>query len=282
VTATEQARLVRVTPRAVDLWFGCPRRYRHTYIDDPRPPQTGGPWAHLVLGNAVHLALASWWDQPDGRRTPDAGAFLVAKAWDDGPFRDADHSAAWRARAMAWVRAYLERVDPDARPVGIERPVATVENGMALEGRADRIDRRVEGDRARLVVVDYKAGSTAPDDSDAGSSTALPIYALAAGRMFRTRCDRAELHHVPTGEVAVVEYDRARIDRHMTRLRDVVDEIEAARQDVKRAPDSADDLYPTDPGPLCASCPFRDVCPDGQAVPAATPWQYLRDPEETP
>jgi putative RecB family exonuclease len=281
VTAPADTRLIPVTPKAINTFTTCPRQYMHEYVVRPRPPREGGPWAHLTLGNVVHLALASWWDEPDGMRTPDAGAFLVAKAWHDGGFRDTAHSEAWRARAMQWVRTYLEGIDPDVRPLGIERTVSTKERGMALSGRADRIDLRQADGQDRLAVVDYKAGLREPDDWTAGSSVALAIYALSAGRMFRTRCDRAELHHLPTGEVAEVVYDQARIDRHMDRLAADAREMDAARQDYESAPDSADDIFPTNPGPLCASCSFRSHCPDGQAIPAATPWQYLPDPEET-
>jgi putative RecB family exonuclease len=56
-------RLFSCTPSRLTAWVDCPRRYRMTYVDKPRP-KGGPPWAHNSLGASVHSALAGWWRLP--------------------------------------------------------------------------------------------------------------------------------------------------------------------------------------------------------------------------
>ncbi len=78
--------------------FDCPRRYRFTYLDRPRPP-SGPPWAHNTVGAAVHTALARWWWLPRDRRTPDEGERLTERAWPSSA------GATWRAFATTPTRS---------------------------------------------------------------------------------------------------------------------------------------------------------------------------------
>jgi putative RecB family exonuclease len=268
--------LVRVTPAQLGAFLDCPRRYRHEYVDRPMLPKWSPSWAHLGVGNAVHLALAAWWDLPDQERTPAAGARLVAKEWPRKGFRDDAQSEAMLKLAQGWVCAYLTNADPYRRPWGIERTVSAVEVGLNLSGRVDRVDFCTN----RLVVVDYKTGRKPLTDYDAASSYALALYVLATGRTFKARCNRAELHHLPTGDVLAVDYDRQRLFTQIERIGQIAGDIRVARDTYDAAPDAGDELFPTRPGPLCASCPFREHCPTGQAAaPAAKSWQYLPDTE---
>ena len=51
-------RLYPCTPSRLNTWLDCPRRYRMTYLDRPRPDK-GPPWAHNSVGASVHNALAA-------------------------------------------------------------------------------------------------------------------------------------------------------------------------------------------------------------------------------
>jgi putative RecB family exonuclease len=93
------------------------------------------------------------------------------------------------------------------------------------------------------------------------------VYVYGATRILGRAygwCTRAELHHLPTGTVVSVDYDRERITRILDRLVDVAREIEGAT------------TYPARPSGLCASCPFLDYCDEGQAkATRADGWAYL-------
>ncbi len=265
-------RLFRCTPSRLAT-FDCPRRYRFTYLDRP-PPSRGPAWAHNTLGAVVHLALAQWYTADSGRRTPEAGEAAVERNWQDAGFRDEEHSRSWRAIATAWVRQYLERADPNAEPVGVERTVSVPTAGLAVSGRVDRIDER-DGE---LVIVDYKTGRRDLGDDDARGSQALALYALAARRTLRRRCSRVELHHLPTGRTAVWEHTEDSLARHVERAEATAHDIEAAT-DTLAAGAAADEVFPPRPGALCSWCDFRQHCPEGRiASMDRQPWDGLSEP----
>jgi putative RecB family exonuclease len=274
--------LYTASPSRLLAWLDCPRRYRMAYLDRPRP--TPAPQrAHTTIGIVVHTALREWWDQP--RRTPAAGADLITRHWSDTGFRDAAQSAHWRARTGGEVAAYLVAapgIDPGRLPLGVERPAAFKTRELALAGRLDRLDDRA----GELVVVDYKTGRRPPTVQDAHTSLPLALYAAAVWKMFRRRCLRVELHHVPTATVVAHEHSPESLTRK-------VREAESIAADLRRAdaryaahgpgPEAAACFAPR-VSPLCQWCDYRAHCREGQtAGPAKSPWaalEGLAEPEE--
>jgi RecB family exonuclease len=179
---------------------------------------------------------------------------------------DAQERAAFR-RALGWLESYVADLDPDVEPVGVERVVGARTPVLALSGRVDRIDRVGE----ELVIVDYKTGRTGLDSDDARGSRALALYAYAAERMFRRRCRRVELHHLPTGTVASHEHTEESLARHLRRAEEAANDIVAAEQVVAGGGDP-DAAFPTAPGPGCSWCDYRRVCPAGVDAPPREPW----------
>jgi putative RecB family exonuclease len=252
--------------------FDCPRRYRMTYLDRPAPTR-GAPWAHNTLGAVAHLALHRWWQLPRTARTPEQGAALVERNWQDDGFRDDSQSSSWRAHAREWVRRYLEDVDADDEPVGVERTVAMTTTALAVSGRVDRIDDR-DGD---LVIVDYKTGRHVPDATDARGSQALALYAVSAARTLRRSCVRVELHHLPSGTVAAHEHSTESLNRHVGRAEATAQDIVAAT-DTLAAGAAVDDVFPPRTGPGCSWCDYRRHCPEGQAASLDRPsWDGLAE-----
>ena len=262
--------LFSCTPSRLTAWVDCPRRYRMTYLDRPRPAP-GPAWAHNSFGASVHNALAGWWRLPRRRRTPTAAGDLLDTGWSAEGFRDAEQSSAWRSRARAMVEGYVgDRLDPDVEPVGVERTLAARTETLALSGRVDRLDDR-DGE---LVVVDYKTGRRPLGVDDARGSLALALYAVAAGRTLRRPCWRVELHHLPTGEVHAWEHTTESLDRQLRRSADIAGEIVAAGVD----PGADPGRFPARPGSQCGWCSMRAHCPEGQAAAAARqPWEGLGD-----
>lgn len=265
-------RLFACTPSRLAT-FDCPRRYRFAYVDRPAPPR-GQPWAHNTVGAVAHLALFRWWLLPRAHRTPDEGASLVERNWQHLGFRDHRQSEAVCTRTADQVRGYLAaHADPRDEPVGVERVVATRTARLALSGRVDRLDDR----DGALVVVDYKTGRRRPTEQDARDSQALALYALAVRRTLRRDCRRVELHHLPTGTVAAAEHTDDSLRGHLDRAERTADDIDAASATMRRGTD-ADDAFPARPGPGCAWCDFRRLCPPGRAAsPEVDAWAGLAD-----
>lgn len=322
-------RLYTCTPSRLNAWLDCPRRYRMTYLDRPAP-QKGPPWAHNSVGAAVHNALAAWWRLPMRERTPDMAGTLLLQGWLTDGFRDAEQTDAWRLRARDMVVRYASGLDPADEPVGVERTVATRTDRIALSGRIDRLDERpvdrpdgLAGEEpvpagalsTELVVVDYKTGRHVLTATDARGSMALALYAVAAARVLRRPCRRVELHHLPSGEVAVWEHTEESLRRHLGRAEQIADEAAAAdeayrvlvprqsgpasrrsrRSGAGEAPMAAvpggadrrgapidharfDDAFPPRPSALCGWCDFARHCPEGAATaPRKEPWAGLAD-----
>ncbi|WP_030173098.1 RecB family exonuclease [Spirillospora albida] len=276
-------RLYACTPSRLNTWLDCPRRYRMAYLDRPMPPK-GPPWAHNSVGASVHNALAAWWRLPLAERTPEAAGSLLVRGWLTDGFRDEAQSSQWRDRAREMVERYVAGIDPSDEPVGVERTVAARTDRIAVSGRIDRLDAR--GDE--LVVVDYKTGRRPLTPDDARGSLALAIYAVASSRVLRRPCRRVELHHLPSGEVAVWEHTDETLQRHIRRAEGIAAEAseadDAYRKRVPKprrgdgAPDHApyDELFPPRPGNLCAWCDFARHCPEGrEAAPRKDPWAAL-------
>ena len=264
------APLFAATPSKLASFDDCPRRFRMSYLDRPALPK-GAPWAHNSMGAAVHAALRAWWDLPTARRTPEAGVGLLRQLWSDEGFRDSEQSLDWLAQASQWVRSYLADEDPRREPVGLERHVAAKTERLALSGRIDRIDER-DGD---MVVVDYKTGRSGVSDDAARGSPALAIYVLGVRRTLRRDCTRVELHHLPSGEVAVFEHTEESLARHVSRAEDTAADIVRATTQAAAGMDS-DEAFPARTGIWCGWCDLRRHCPDGQrAAPAREPWSFL-------
>jgi RecB family exonuclease len=266
-------RLFRASPSRLLAWLDCPRRYRMQYLDRPSPPARAQR-AHTSFGLAVHNALRDWWDLPEGQRTPEAGAELVRTSWIDVGFRDADQSLEWRGRAQQQVSAYLGDVDPARQPLGIERTVSLRTEALALQGRIDRLDDRPDG----LAVVDYKTSRSVPTDDEARTSLPLALYAAAVWKMFRRRCVRVELHHLPSGSVAAHEHTGESLRRKLDEAESIARDARAAEADyAELGTDSS--RFPARVGPLCQWCDYRAHCPAGQAFGAEkSGWAALGDP----
>jgi RecB family exonuclease len=270
-------RLYPCTPTRLATWRDCPRRYRFTYLDRPQPAK-GPPWAHNSVGAATHTALAQWFGLPPARRSPARGGDLVRRAWLREGFRDDAQAAAARGRAQGWVERYLAGLTPGHQPVGVERTVSAATGTLLLSGRADRIDAAADG---TLTIVDYKTGRWVPSAADAGASLALAAYAVGARRTMHRPCLRVELHHLPTGTVAVAEHTAASLAQRVA-------EAEAAGAGASGADDAyhagrtGDAAFPAAPAARCSWCDFRRHCPQGRdASPGAEPWAGLAEPGST-
>ncbi|GAB3877514.1 RecB family exonuclease [Terrabacter terrigena] len=258
------------SPSRLLAYLDCPRRYRMQYLDRPRP-QARPQRAHTSVGIATHNVLRDFWDLPVFQRTPAGVAELVRTSWIDVGFRDPEQSAAWRLRVRDAVTDYLRHSDRDNQPVGIERSVSLKTDEVAITGRIDRLDDR----DGQLVVVDYKTGRQVPTDDDARTSLPLALYAVASARIFRRPCRRVELHHVPSGTVAVHEHTDESLARKVAEAESIASDLRRADADYTQVGVESTRFAPR-PSAICSWCDFRAHCPEGQQVgPEKSDWAGL-------
>lgn len=252
---------MKLSPTKVGAWQDCPRRYFLAYVAKER---AGRSWAHLSFGNAVHGALRSWFELPVADRTPERIPEIVERAWSDAGFRDDHQVALWKSRSIEIVRRYLQAVPPDFEPMSTERNLAFKTETFIMEGRIDRLDETATS----VSVVDYKTGKNPPTEDDVRSSVALAMYALMVQRSLNRPCAEVALHHVPSGANVTWQHSSDSLERHLSRVSSIADDIARAQdtwQASEQTPDVLDELFPAQPSALCGFCDYWDRCSAGQA-----------------
>ena len=272
-------RLYAASPSRLLAWLDCPRRYRMTYLDRPRP-QARPQRAHTSIGVATHNALRDYWDlAPADRSAGGRGpGSCAATGWTPASATRSSRPGGGRGW---WPRSsrYLEGVDPHEAPLGTERTVSLRKTGtLALTGRIDRLDAR----GGQLRVVDYKTSRAAPTDDDARTSLPLALYAIAAARMFRATCTRVELHHVPTGSGGRAHPHPESLERKLAEAESIAADLRRADADfAERGPEST--RFAPRTSALCTWCDFRAHCPEGQQVgPEKSSWAALEGENDSP
>jgi RecB family exonuclease len=171
----------------------------------------------------------------------------------------------------------------DRRPDG-DRPWGGDRGGDGDLGDGDDLGDDEDGDDedggpdpGGLVIVDYKTGRYVPDATDARTSLALAVYAVAAARTLRRPCSRVELHHLPSGTHAVARHTPAGLERKVAEAESIA--ADCSRADAAyRAGDRGDAAFPPVPSKGCSWCDFRRHCPEGQAAaPDREPWSSVPD-----
>lgn len=266
--------LIPLSPTKASTWLDCRHRFRLQYIDHVRVPQR---WAHQSFGLSVHAVLREWFDLEPHERTHEAVAAAMRREWIDVGYRDAGQSKDAQARAVAMVWAYLHSEAADTQPHSTERSLGARTQTAAISGRIDRLDLDPsDPDERALIVVDYKTGRSEPSADDARSSMALSAYAACVQQSLRRPAYRVQLHHVPTASVVEWEHTDESLRRHLHRLDLIATEFAEAQALVEGGDAQPDEVFPPNPGPLCAWCDHRDGCTVGaQAGPAKPTWAAL-------
>jgi RecB family exonuclease len=232
---------------ALDLYERCPREFALRYLTDEVDDQLPGP--PLVLGNAVHAALASLMRLNEAHRPIERAHALLRFHWAQGPrvaaFLHPEEETAWGQRGLAQLRRFCEGPYASGQPFAVEEWVrAQLPNNRRVCGRVDRADRR----DGALELLDYKTG-TRPGDFEAGEELASRIYALAGWRTFRMPVRSIRFLWLESEQEDVWEPD-------MSQLADLEDELAELTERV-----ATDRVFTPLPGDRCHRCPFRDRCP---------------------
>ncbi|WP_439532975.1 double-strand break repair protein AddB [Polymorphobacter sp.] len=170
----------------------------------PLDPLDADPGA-ADRGKLLHGVLEDWIKSGslDPARLAGLGEAMLLRACGGFPLL----AALWgpRARrALDWAgQELLARVAAGWQPLAAEaRGEITLDNGITLKGRADRIDR---DDTGRLAIIDYKTGAPpGPQQVREGLSNQLPLLAVIAGEGAFHEGSR----RLPAGPVEMLEYWR--------------------------------------------------------------------------
>src|SRR4029079_16511710 len=212
----------------------------------PTPPHHA-----LVVGNALHQALAAWHlAQLRTRPLGEEGVLdAFAAHWSSEGFLSRDHEEArYEAGREALRRFVATPPDPERRTVAVERSFQVRLGADVVRGRYDRVD---EG-RTGAVITDYKSSDVRDQrkaDERARDSLQLQLYALAWEAETGELSAGLELWFLDSGVVGRATPDRKRLDRARATLETVARGIRA--DDFRAQPDRI----------ACGYCPYRQICP---------------------
>ena len=269
-TATEDAPRARparsLSPSRAGDFLTCPLLYRFRVID--RLPEPPSPAA--VRGTLVHAVLEHLFDQPAAGRTPAAARSLVAPEWErlttEEPglaelFEGEAELAAWLEGAGVMLDRYFgledpRRIEPAHRELSVEADLAS---GLHLRGYIDRLDVAPGGE---IRIVDYKTGTSPPEEFEARALFQMRFYALAIWRTRGQVPAMLQLMYLGNGEI--VRYQPDESDLLATERK-----VEALWQAIERALRSGD--WRPRPGRICDWCAHQAICPAFGGTPPPLP-----------
>jgi putative RecB family exonuclease len=268
VIPTDTGRLPRVSPSRLEAWDRCPAAYRFAHVlrlpqlvADQRPRLLGSV-AHALVETYVREAQATGIRPPLDRLPALARELVTRQAVPD------EVGTALVREATALLSAWLARgVVPLEHAVAVERALAIDADGRQVEWDAPDAFLRGRLDLVAIVgrqatVCDWKSGWLTEDDETLPWAWAPGCYAaLVWAWAPRLETVTVEYHYLRTGRVA----------RTFFALADAADTLAWARTTAARiaqALASPDDpsVFPPRPSTACATCPWVNRCPAGQAA----------------
>ncbi len=234
---------LELTPSAIEMYRGCPLRYRFAAIDRvPTPPS-----AAKAIGVAAHSALEAHY-RPDG--TGGDGEALVRR-FASGLRREGVAETAEGRQALARGREklpdYHERlVRSRTRPLAVERDFTLTVGAHRIHGRIDRIDAHPAGGHQ---LVNYKTGKP---PSAGGRTSAddlvLRLYMLGAREAWGIEPRGATVVHILDGDSRGVHPDAVDDSSVVEAVREAAEGIASG----SFAPRVSWD---------CRTCDFARICP---------------------
>lgn len=231
----------------VDDYLACPLRYRLRHlVRVPTPPHHA-----LVVGNALHQAVAAWHlGQLRSRPLGEDGVLdAFAAHWSSEGFVSRDHEDARFAAGRDALRRFITTpVDAGRRTVAVERPFQVRMGEDVVRGRYDRVDEAPDG----AVITDYKSSDVRDQrkaDERARDSLQLQLYALAWEAETGELPASLELWFLDSGIVGRATPEPRRLERVRTNLATVAQGIRSG--DFRARPDVVG----------CSYCPYRRICP---------------------
>lgn len=231
----------------VDDYLACPLKYRLRHLARvPTPPHHA-----LVVGNALHQAVAAWHlGQLRSRPLAEGGVLdAFAAHWSSEGFLSREHEEArYEAGREALRRFVATPAEDGRRTIAVERSFQVRMGDDVVRGRFDRVDEGPDG----AIITDYKSSDVREQpraDERARDSLQLQLYALAWEAETGELPAALELWFLDSGVVGHATPDRRRLDRARTTLATVARRIRSGSFEAR--PDRV----------TCGFCPYRQICP---------------------
>jgi len=241
----------RISNYKIGTFLQCPLQYKLRYVDFLGARYKKN-WPFLVLGHAVHRALADFFMLgDDGRRTAEKLKDLLRENWrkeDRSVFKSKDDERRWGLVALEMLEGFAKRHDLSTRPAYVEETVEVAVSDFLLSGRIDRIDKVAEG---FFEIIDYKTGKSVPSQRELDTDLQMTIYAALAKHYFGFIPSRLTGEYLRRGVTVSTTRTDEDIARGVERIREIIAEIKDCEDFAAR------------PGRLCEWCDFLEICEAG-------------------
>lgn len=241
-----------LSPSALKTFSECPKRFHYAYI--VRPEVADVPSPLLVMGNAIHAALAFFFRLPVADREPEVLTKALRHFWAEDKqrkraFTSSDEEAGWGNRALEALAWFARSYDLEAKPLAIEEWIqAELPGGALIGGKVDRVDERPNGNG--LEVWDYKTGRARLEDEDLPRDYAAQVYAQVASRGYGQPVTRVRFIYVAERVERRWEVESEDLAAAAARLEEAVEKLR----------DEVD--FDARPDRHCRFCRYRQICPD--------------------
>jgi RecB family exonuclease len=209
------------------------------------------------FGGSLHRALQSFHET--GALAPPSVEDLLENfrsGWITAGYQDSAQEAEHRLAGEGILRQYFASARETPREtVLVEQQVKWEYPRYVLTGKLDRLDRWPGGE---LEIVDYKSGRHSVSEEEVRGSMAMAIYQLIVARLYPGTPVLATLLCLPTGESSTVQRTAEELDTLEQEIGTVAERI------------LAETNYTATPGPHCARCAFRRICPAARTEQEAT------------
>ena len=250
----------RISPRAITDYRICPRRVWFRYV--AKLPAQERPSPQLMLGNAVHAALAMFFGlrlvdrEPPEKRLHQCLRAVWKRHRQPDTFATKDEERDYGEQGLRMLSEFAHNWDTAAVPLARERWVSTrLENGVELFGKVDRVDGSVlEDQRGTLDVIDYKTGRLVIDSQDLHDEPAAQVYLLACEDEYGRQVERVRFLYIAAGAEARWEPEREDVDAVRSRLVELTWEM------------YRDTTFEARPGEHCGRCQYAHVCSEAGRV----------------
>lgn len=243
--------MFRASNYKISTFLQCPLQYKLRYVDFLGARYKKN-WPFLVLGHAVHRALADFFKTQDAeRRTREVLKELLRENWkkeDRTVFASRDEERRHGLLALEMLDGFAKRSDLTARPAYIEETVEVAVSDFLLSGRIDRIDRVAEG---FFEVIDYKTGRSIPSQRELDTDLQMTIYATLARHYFGFVPSRLTAECLRAGMSLSTTRTEEDIAKGIERIREIIAAIKECKD------------FEARPGRLCQWCDFLEICEAG-------------------
>jgi putative RecB family exonuclease len=242
----------------------CPKKYELRYVQRV-PVETEG--IESFVGKRVHEVLERLYQFSARGLVPSLERVLARfrANWEEGYdptrvriVREGDEMADYlRVGERCLENAYRRLYPFDDETLGLEHPVEfqlDPDGHYAMRGVIDRVVRARDG---ALEIHDYKTGRWLPKQADLDRDRQLALYEIGARRAFgETGEVRLVWHFLRQNQVRSSRRTPEQLDAAGGAARATIDRIRAER------------AWEPRPGPLCAWCEYRPLCPAFAGAPA--------------